>query len=215
MLLLKKPNLKKRIELPSASLTVVFLSYAIFVLAMWAPFGPFNGMSYETNFALQSQSSSIVGGFFFADPLRVHTNFFYQLSYLLSKFLGISGSWLPYQLVYASLWFARGILSYAIVRHLVPEAPEFAYLIGSIAIFHASDHTLNWVGQLNQFGFIFWMLLSFLSTLCGLDASTRAGNLGWAILAAALAYMSLWSYEAQLPVMLLVPWLFALDHMSA
>jgi hypothetical protein len=36
----------------------------------------------------------------------------------------------------------------------------FAFLAGSLAIFHASDHTLNWVGQLNQFGFIFWTLPS-------------------------------------------------------
>jgi hypothetical protein len=71
-------------------------SYAAFVLAMWVPFGPFNGMSYETGFALQSETSPLLNGFLFGDPLRVHTNFFYHLAYLFSKVIGLHGSWLAY-----------------------------------------------------------------------------------------------------------------------
>jgi hypothetical protein len=184
-------------------------SYAAFVLAMWAPFGPFNGMSYEIGFALQSETSPLLNGFFFGDPLRVHTNFFYHLAYLFSKVIGLHGSWLAYQIIYALLWFARGILSYLIIRNLAPNSEMLAFLAGSLAIFHASDHTLNWVGQLNQFGFIFWMLLSFLMLIHALNASSERRALAWAALAAAFNYMSLWSYEAQLPVVLAAPWLFA------
>ena len=185
-------------------------SYGAFVLAMWAPFGPFNGMSYETGFALHSETSPLLNGFFFGESLRVHTNFFYHLAYLFSKVIGLHGSWLAYQVVYALLWFARGVLCYLIIRRLAPNLEMFAFLAGSLAIFHASDHTLNWVGQLNQFGFIFWMLLSFLMLIHALDASNERRALVWAALAAALSYMSLWSYEAQLPVVLAAPWLFAL-----
>jgi hypothetical protein len=184
-------------------------SYAAFVLAMWAPFGPFNGMSYEIGFALQSETSPFLNGFFFGDPLRVHTNFFYHLAYLFSKVIGLHGSWLAYQVVYTLLWFGRGILCYLIIKRLAPNLEMFAFLAGSLAIFHASDHTLNWVGQLNQFGFIFWMLLSFLMLIHALDASSERRALVWATLAAAFNYMSLWSYEAHLPVVLVAPWLFA------
>lgn len=188
---------------------VVAATYVVLVLAMWLPFGPYNGMSYETNLALHSETSSVLLGFFFTDPLRIHTNFFYHLGYLLSKALGIKGSWFAYQLVYAGLWLGRGWLCYLIVRRLVPESPAFAFLVGALAILHASDHTLNWVGQMNQFGFIFWMLVSFLMLLKALDAHRRTTAVVWAVLSAFFSYMSLWSYEAQLPVMLLTPLLFA------
>jgi hypothetical protein len=32
---------------------------------------------------------------------------------------------------------------------------------GALVIVHSSDGALQWVGQMNQFGFIFWMLLAF------------------------------------------------------
>jgi hypothetical protein len=62
---------------------------------------------------------------------------------------------------------------------------------------------------MNQFGFIFWMLLSFLMILNGLQASNVLRATVWATFGAISSYLSLWSYEAQLPVMLVAPWLLA------
>jgi len=179
---------------------------------MWGPLGPFNGMGYETGFALKSQTSSILKGFAFSDPLRVHTNFFYHLSYLLSKFIGLPGAWLVYQIVYAFLWLGRGLLCFFIIRALVPEAPMFAFVVGALVTFHASDHTLNWVGQMNQFGVILWMLLSFLFLVYSFRAATNYAACLLTIVAAFFGYMSLWSYEAQLPTILLVPFLLVLIY---
>ena len=199
---LYKPS---RGSLTTTSCIVLIISYASFVFVMWGPLGPFNGMGYETGFALRSETSSILKGFTFGDPLRVHTDFFYHLSYLLSKLIGLSGAWLMYQIVYAFLWLGRGLLCFFIIRALVPEAPVFAFVVGALAIFHASDHTLNWVGQMNQFGFILWMLLSFLLLIYSFRATTDYAACLLAIAAAFFSYMSLWSYEAQLPIILLVP----------
>ena len=206
----KSPNRLHEIGTEKISTIVLIVSYACFVLAMWAPFGPFNGMGYETGFALQSETSSILSGFLYADELRIHTNFFYHLSYLASKAIGLPGAWLPYQIVYALLWLARGLLCFYIVQALVPKSPVFAFLVGSLAIFHASDHTLNWVGQMNQFGFIFWMLVSFLFLIYAFRDHRGVSAVIKAIVASFFCYMSLWSYEAQLPTILLTPFFVAL-----
>jgi hypothetical protein len=191
---------------------IVCASYTGLVFAMWGPFGPFNGMSYETGFALHSETSSLWQGFFFDDPLRIYTNFFYHLSYLLSKTLGLDGSWLGYQIVYAVLWLGRGMLCFGIVQRLAPGTPLFAYVVGALAIVHAADHTLNWVGQMNQFGFIFWMLLSFLLFIAAVDAVDCVRMVWLAALAAFFSHMSLWSYEAQLPMIALAAVLITLGR---
>src|SRR3989442_9800348 len=80
-------------------------SYAALVVIMWVPFNLYAGLPFETSFPYMSETSSIGGGFLYiADPLRVHTNTFYHLSYLIGEALGIGGSYVPYQCVYAALW---------------------------------------------------------------------------------------------------------------
>src|ERR1051325_7457848 len=74
--------------------------YLALVMFMWGPFNPFSGMPYESTFSYSSETSSIWQGFLFrGDPLRLHTNTFYQLAYLLAEALGIGGSFVPYQIV--------------------------------------------------------------------------------------------------------------------
>ena len=69
---------------------------------------------------------------------------------------------------------------------------------------HASDGALQWVGQLNQFGFIFWMLLALYMLVVALDSDLRMR--AWAVLLMlACQYMSLWSYESGLFIMLALP----------
>ena len=180
-------------------------TYAALVLVMWLPFNPCGGMPYESHFLFNSEVSPIKGFLFPSDPMRPHTSTFYHISFLLGEALRIGGSFVPFQLVYAALWWARGFLLFLIVRRMVPGESVFSFCCGALLIVHASDHALLWVGQLNQFGFIFWMLLAFYLFLLALD-SPGGGRRRW-YLAGTLAtlHMSLWSYESQLLLILAAP----------
>jgi len=193
------------ISTSSLILPAVSVSYLLLVLCMWMPFGPSNGMPYETGFVYQSSTSTWWDAFFFGDPLRQFTNVFYQLSYLLGSALTFPGDYLMYQLVYAALWWARGLLAFLLVRRLLGGYDTFAYLVGAVVIVHASDGALNWVGQLNQYGFIFWMLLSFLCLLSAFDASRAGKRVLQTTLACLFAYLSLWSYESQILLIAIFP----------
>jgi len=181
---------------------------------MWLPFNLCSGMPYETTFLYNSETLPFWDGFFYqADPLRIHTNTFYHLSYALGEISGMAGSFLPFQVIYAILWWARGLLAFLIARCLLPEYPVMSFSAGSFIIVHASDGALQWVGQLNQFGFLFWMMLAFYLFLEGLHCSKERA--GWYFIGAASVcqYMSLWSYESQLFVILVAPaCLLAMPH---
>jgi len=179
--------------------------YVCLVLALWAPFGPQNGMPYETALVYVPETTSFFDGYEYLDELRRWTQLFYTVGYRLSDVLGIDGSFLGLQLVYAVLWWARGLLAFLIVRRLLPSSPLVAFAAGALVLVHASDHALNWVGQLNQFGVIFWLLLSIYLLVVGLQQKQPLPG-AVAVGAAALsAYMSLWSYESPLFIFLLVP----------
>jgi hypothetical protein len=180
--------------------------YAALVAIMWAPYNLYSGMGYETAFPYHSSLSSFLEGFLYrSDPLRIHTNTFYHLAYLIGKALGIDGSYVPFQVVYASLWWARGLLVFLILRRFLPASPLICYLAGALVVVHASDGALQWVGQMNQFGFVFWMLLAFYLLLEAFrtDKIVRAGALTLA--ACFFEYMSLFSYESQLLLLLVFP----------
>ena len=180
--------------------------YLVLVLIIWLPFGPFQGMPYETHFVYSSETSSLLSGFIYGgDPLKPHTSTFYHLSYLLGQIIGMEGSFLPYQIIYVLLWWARGILVFLIVRRFLPENPFFAYLVGALVIAHAVDGSLMWVGQLNQFGFIFWMLLAFYMLILTFQDSRLTRTIPLLALMLFFQHMSLWSYESQLFIMLVAP----------
>ena len=179
--------------------------YLGMVILLWLPFGPKSGMGYETGFAYDSDTSSFWHGFFYSDPLRPYTSVFYNLGYHLSAWLGMSGSFLGYQLVYAALWFGRGFLAYLIVRALFPRNRVFAVLIGLIVLVHASDHATNWVGQMNQYGMIFWTLLSIYLLICALKAATFLPTVIFTVGSMWAVRMALWSYESALFIIFLVP----------
>jgi hypothetical protein len=181
-------------------------TYLILILFMWSPFGTSQGMPYETTFVYMSETSPFLKGFLYLpDPLRIHTNTFYHLSYLLGEALGIGGSFFPYQLVYIMLWLSRGILVFLILYRFLPKNPLFCYLIGALAVVHASDKALLWVGQLNQFGYIFWMLLAMYMLVLAFQNTHSTRIIIFLIFAAFFQYMSLWSYESQILIMLAAP----------
>jgi hypothetical protein len=190
----------------AVSYAAVFASYGVLVLVMWVPFGTRNGMPYETAFPYASETTSWFDGFFYrADDLRPYTSVFYHLSYLISEATGHTGSFLAYQLVYAGLWFGRGVLVFLILAALFNRTSLIAYLGGALTIAHASDEALNWVGQMNQFGMIFWLLLSLWLFVRSLLSSSVGRSLAWMAGALVAARLCLWSYESPLFIMILVP----------
>jgi hypothetical protein len=172
----------------------------------------YSGFNAETAFVYDSETSSFWKGFIYrSDALRPYTSFFYHVGYVLAQASQVPGSFVPYQMVHASLWLARGILTFLILRKFLPGYIPFCFLAGVTVLVHASDGAIQWVGQMNQFGFIFWMLLAFYL----LNLTVESGRT-WVLIVLTLAacvseYMSLWSYEAQLFLILLAPlamWLF-------
>jgi len=180
--------------------------YGILVLLLWAPFTALSGLPSETVFPLLSETSGPFEGFLYRfDPLRIHTNTFYQLPYVIGEAFGIGGSYVPYQVVHALLWWARGLLAFLVVRKFLPRAEIVAYAVGALVIVNAADGALQWIGQLNQFGFIFWMMLSCYLFASGLEADTFAVAALLTVGACAAEYMSLWSYESQLLLLTVFP----------
>jgi hypothetical protein len=178
----------------------------VLVLVLWVPFGPRSGLGYETGFPFMSERQSWWDGFFYdADPLRPYTSVFYHLSYLLGRIAGVTGSFVPYQIVYAVLWFARGALTYEIVRRLVPRAGLLPFLAGTLVLVHASDGALNWVGQMNQFGMIFWLLLSVYFLVLAVTVESTRWAAVWCALSIVGVRLCLWSYESALGLVLLAP----------
>src|SRR5712691_10871929 len=196
--------------------TVVAATYAALVLSMWIPFTLYSGMPYETAFPYMSETRSVLGGFLYiADPLRIHTNTFYHVSYLLAEVLGVGGSYVPYQIVHALLWWGRGFLVFLLIRRLFPDGPLVSYAAGAVVVVHASDGAIQWIGQMNQFGFIFWMLLAWYLFVIGLDATRFTASVLAIVAACCVEYMSLWSYEAQLVLLLVFPPLLLIPRPQA
>jgi hypothetical protein len=185
---------------------VVVTIYAALVLLMWAPYTALSGLPFETAFPYMSETSSAIEGFFYrGDPLRIHTNTFYHLSYLLAEALGVGGSYVPYQIVHALLWWGRGFLVFLILRRLSPQCVTVAYVAGALVLVHAADGAIQWVGQMNQFGFIFWMLLAWYLLTIAADQKRLPAGLVFGAVACLAAYMSLWSYESQLILLMAFP----------
>src|SRR6185369_1369255 len=67
----------------------------------------------------------------------------------------------PIQTVHMLLWLSRAVLTFLILKKFLPDHLPFCFLAAVIVLVHASDGATQWIGQMNQFGFIFWMLLAF------------------------------------------------------
>lgn len=172
---------------------------------MWGTFAFSSGMPGETAFAFQSETQSVWQGFWYVDPLRPHTNTFYHLSYLLGRVFGITGSFVPYQFVYAALWWAKGFLLFLLLCRLFPGTILIPYVVGALALVHASDLALQWVGQLNQLGFTLWLLLSLYFFVVAVQQPSQIRAAGCLVFAALFQYMCLWSYESALFIILAAP----------
>jgi hypothetical protein len=170
-------------------------------------YGVHGGMPWDYSLTYVSESNPGLAGFLYGgDPLRVYTNIFYNIGYLVPGLVNEQGNWVGYHLVYSLLWAAKGILVLNLCR-LLDLRSLIAAPAAVIAVAHGSDISIGHVGQLNQFGIIFWTLLSM---CCFLGFLRCKGLSGYALLllATALTYLALWSYEGTLFGLVLYPVLF-------
>ena len=190
------------------------LAYALLVLAMAGTFLFTSGMAYETAFPYMSETAPTVwrGFLYEADPLRIYTSVFYHTAYLAAELAGVPGSFVPYQIVYALLWWAGGVLFFLILRRLFPHEILLCYTIGALLLVHASDKALLWIGQMNHMGFMFWMLLGCYFFLAAVQSERPAHAAVFGLLACLFEYLSLWSYESQLFLVGVFPILILLLH---
>ena len=180
--------------------------YAALIGIIWGTYGLYSGMGYETAFPYQSSTSTWWRGFLYvSDLLRIFTSVFYHLAYLIGRVLGIDGSYVPFQVVYALLWWARGMLVFLIVRRFLPGETIFSYVAGAFALVHAEDGSLGWVGQMNQFGFIFWMLLAYYFLVEAVCSNNALRTTILTAMASFFELMSLFSYESPLFLLLVFP----------
>lgn len=185
---------------------VVACSYLAIVLALWLPFSLHSGLPYETGFVYTSEISTWWSGFVNgADHLRIYTSLFYQVAYLMGELSGFAGSFVPFQITYAALWWARGFLVFLIGRRLAPGHDLFWYLAGALVLVHSSDSATGWAGLLNQSGYTFWMPLAFYMLVIAFQQTERWRADVALVAAIFFEHLSLWSYESQFVIILLAP----------
>jgi|GEM_PF-1878816 len=192
------------------SAVVAALASLVIVLLAWGVFGPSSGMPTETQFVIASEKASGLAGFISADRTRPQCETFYHLAYLLGRATGCKGSFAPYQWVYAALWWAKGVLVFLALSSLLPGRAFFCHVAACLVLVHAADQSLEWVGQINQLGFTFWLLLATLAFTRAHQARSLRRERALLTLAFFAEYMTLWSYESPIFILLALPWIVRL-----
>ena len=170
--------------------------YLAFVIFFWASSSLHTGMTGELASPLSSDEQSWWEAFFYNDPIRIYTNLFYHLGYLLSQAIGMPGSYLGYQIVFGLLLWGRAVLLFLIIYRSLPGSLWFAFTAGTIELFQASDWLTNWLGQINQHNYIFWLFLSLYGLAEAFRAKRSTVKIILSIAAAIALYLCMWSYEA-------------------
>lgn len=200
------PHLQKQKSPPV--LLIVALTYWILVMGMWGIFALHRGLTYETAFPLNC-GKSLYECLIYIDNLRPYNSLFLGMAHLLG---GSNGSYVSYQILYGLLWWGRGWLIFLIFRRIFPDSTLFAFLVGVIAIVHASDYALNWIGQLHQFGFMFFLALAAYWFIVAWQAARKMSAFLWLIGSLLALYISLWTYESQFFIILILPLLLFLSY---
>ena len=186
-------------------------AYLLMLLCVWGVFSTTSGMGWETYFTVYSESSPGWKGFLYTpDPLRIHNGTFFHLSYVIGELAGVRGSFVPYQIVYAALWFARSILLFLIVRRIFPGSTVLPFTVGALALVHSPDVLHAWLGQIHQIGQAMWLLLSFLMLITAMKQSAVSRTALYVLCALIFEYMCLWTYEGPFLIVLVAPILFSL-----
>jgi len=182
------------------------LCFLPLVILMWAPSIATSGMPYETEFVYSSDSDGPLAGFFYWPfLLRLHIRFFFHLSWLIGEALGISGSYVPYTAMYAALWWFRGLVVFMLLERFLPAWPAFRFLAGALVIFHAADRSLLWIGQMNQQGFLLWILLSFSCLVAAYQSPDPLRRAACMLGGMFFQHLTLWTYESPIFVICAAP----------
>jgi hypothetical protein len=185
---------------------IVGAAYLVMLLCIWSPFAATSGMGWETYYTIRSESATSWENFLYTpDPLRIHAANFYELAYRLGDLLGIRGSFFPYQLVYAVLWWARSFLGFLIIRRLFPASLVLPFVIGAIMLVHAPDVLLGWLGQLHQFGYFLWLLAAIYLFIKALQAKSVSKAIRYTVATSPFVYLCLWTYEGPLFIIAVTP----------
>jgi hypothetical protein len=187
---------------------IVGAAYLIMLLCIWSPFAATSGMGWETYYTVKSETATSWKNFLYTpDPLRIHAANFYELAYRIGDVLGIRGSFFPYQLIYAFLWWARSFLGFLIIRRLFPDSLVLPFVIGAIMLVHAPDLLMGWLGQLHQLGYFVWLLAAIYLLIKALQQTTVSRAIPYAVAACPLVYLCLWTYEGPLFIIAAAPFL--------
>ena len=176
--------------------STVPLFYLGFAICFWATSSLHTGMSGELLFPVWSDEQSWWEAFFNGDPIRVYTNLFYHAGYLLSQAIGLPGSYLGYQIVFGLLVWGRAVLLFLIIYRTLPGSLWLAFTAGAIELFHAADGLTNWLGQINQHNYIFWLHLCLYCMVEAFRGRRAVVKIALSVAAAVALYLCMWSYEA-------------------
>ena len=189
--------------------TIAGVGYLLILLCVWGVFATTSGLPWETYFTVTSESSPGWRGFFYEhDPMRIHNATFFHAAYMLGEAIGMRGSFVPYQIVYAVLWWARSFLAFLLIRRLLPNSAVLPFIIGALTLIHASDLLVNWIGQLHSFGFSVWLLFAAYMLVLALQQTTATWTAIYASLACVFVHMCLWTQEGPLFIVLAAPVVF-------
>ncbi len=168
-------------------------------MGAWGLFAGDRGLTFETHL-ITPCLSDVRACLMYVDELRPFNSLFMGLAYLLGD-----GSYFSFQVMYGLLWWGKGVVLFLLFYRIWPGHPLFAVLVGTVAIAHAADGALNWVGQLHQLGFIFLGVLSVYCLVEGYLSTCLRGTIGWTVAALLALYVSLWTYESHFFILLIVP----------
>jgi hypothetical protein len=175
-------------------------------LLLFAAYGVHGGMPWDYSLVQISEANPGLNGFLYqGDNLRIFTNVSYHLGYLISRLIGLDGSFVGYHMVYAILWLARGALVYAICAEL-KLGQRVALAAAAISVFHGADLSIGHVGQLQQFANVVWALFAIWLFTIFLTRHSWSALLG----STAFGVLATWSYEGCLIGLLIAPFLLAL-----
>lgn len=172
-------------------------AYLVLVGVFWGRFVTERGLHAETVWIELSQARPGWGGFLYPyDPNRRFMSVPFHLAYVLSD-----GSYLPLHLLFGLFVFLTGLLTWLLVRRLVPAAPMLAFLAGAFALVHGADQSTNTTPMI--------VVRMAVAAILGALLLFRIGweTRRWWLLvpAAMLQALSLWTYEPGLAVLSLGP----------
>lgn len=178
---------------------LTLLLYWILVMGAWGLFAGDRGLTFETHL-ITPCLSDVRACLMYVDELRPYNSLYMGVAYLLGN-----GSYFSFQLMYGLLWWGKGVVLFLLFYRIWSGYPLFAVSVGAVAIAHASDGALNWVGQLHQLGFIFFGVLSVYLLLEAWLSPSRRGAIAFTLAALLSLYLSLWTYESHFLIVLTVP----------